>query len=360
MSKRIFLSPPYVGKRERELVARAFDSGYIAPCGPQVEEFERKLAKLAGRKHAVAVGSGTAALDLLMDYYGVDGGWTVFAPTLTFVATVGPAFHRGAKLEFVDSDLSGNIDCDLLEAALAESAAKKRMIISVDLYGRCADYGRIAEIAARYHAVFISDSAEAVGARSKWGAAGSAGAAAVYSFNGNKIATTSGGGAVLTDDDALAAAVKNRSQQAREPFLWYEHRRVGYNYRLSNLLAALGLAQLEKLPRILAKRQAIARHYRALGLDLLPEAEGENHWLTVMLCRDTAARDRLIEAFEKADIEVRPAWKPMHLQPVFAKAKFHGGKVAEGIFDRGVCLASGTGLGAKDLKRIDEVLQNMI
>lgn len=360
MSKRIFLSPPYVGKRERELVAQAFDSGYIAPCGPQVEEFENALAKLAGRKCAVAVSSGTAALDLLMDYYGVDGSWTVFAPTLTFVATVGPAFHRGAKLEFVDCDITGNIDCALLDAALDKCTAAKKMVIPVDLYGRCADYGRIAEIAERHNAVLISDSAEAVGASCGYGAAGSTGAAAVYSFNGNKIVTTSSGGAILTDDDTLAAAVKSRSQQAREPYLWYEHRRVGYNYRLSNILAAVGLAQLEKLPEILAKRSAIARHYRAMKADFLPEANGENHWLTVMLAQDQGERDAIISAFDQANIETRPAWKPMHLQPVFAGCKVHGGDVAEGIFRRGVCLPSGTGLDAIDLKRIDEVLQNMI
>lgn len=356
MSDRIFLSPPFVGELERHLVSRAFDSNYIAPCGPQVDELERRLAALARRRYAVAVSSGTAALDLLMDFYGVDASWTVFAPTLTFMATVGPAFHRGARLEFVDSTPAGNIDCDLLDSALAQCATAKRLIVSVDLYGRCADYARLEAIALKHQAVFISDSAEAVGATSPQGPAGIAGRAAVYSFNGNKIVTTSGGGAVLTDDPDLAAAVKSRSQQAREPVLWYEHKRVGYNYRLSNLLAAVGLAQLDRLPAILEKRAATARCYRETGLDFLPPVEGENHWLNVMLCRDEAERDRMIAAFEKADIEVRPVWKPLHLQPVFAGLKTHGGKVAEDLFARGLCLPSGTGLDRSDLNHIAAIV----
>jgi dTDP-4-amino-4,6-dideoxygalactose transaminase len=358
MSDRIFLSPPFVGDEERDFVARAFDSNYIAPCGPQVDEFEQRLAALSGRQHAVAVSSGTAALDLLMDYFGVDSSWTVFAPSLTFIATVGPAFHRGARLEFVDSDPTGNINCDLLDRALARCGTEKRMVISVDLYGRCADYARLKSIAARHRAVFISDSAEAVGAKSPSGPAGIAGEAAIYSFNGNKIVTTSGGGAVLADDPDLAAAVKARSQQAREPVLWYEHKRVGYNYRLSNLLAALGLAQLDRLPAILEKRAATSWHYRDLGLDFLPPVEGENHWFNVMLCPDSASRDRLIERFGAADIEVRPVWKPLHLQPVFQSVKMHGGQVAADLFARGLCLPSGTGLSAHDLERISAILRD--
>ena len=360
MSERIFLSPPFVGDEERRLVSRAFDSNYIAPCGPQVDEFERRLAALSGRKYAVAVSSGTAALDLVMDFYGVDSTWTVFAPTLTFIATVGPAFHRGARLEFVDSDASGNIDCDLLDLALEKSSSLRRMIISVDLYGRTANYAQIAEIARKHDAIFVSDSAEAVGARSPLGPAGIAGEASIYSFNGNKIVTTSGGGAILTDDPKLAEAVKNRSQQAREPFLWYEHKRVGYNYRLSNLLAAVGLAQLDRLPAILEKRAATARYYRELGLDLLPPVEGENHWLNVMLCRNQDERDRLIDAFAAENIEVRPVWKPLHLQPIFKDVKMHGGGVAAELFARGLCLPSGTGLSDGDLRHIAATVRQAI
>jgi hypothetical protein len=202
-ARRIFLSPPFTGEAERKAVMAAFDSGYVAPCGPQVEEFERRIAALAGRRYAVAVSSGTAALDLAMAEYGVDGSWVVVAPTLTFIATVSPAYHRGAKLVFVDCDATGNIDPALLEQALADLAGRKRvMVIGVDLYGSCCDYAALLRLCRSYGAVFICDSAEAVGARyrkpgGEFVSAGSAGAAAVYSFNGNKIMTTSGGGALF-------------------------------------------------------------------------------------------------------------------------------------------------------------------
>ena len=203
-NSRIFLSPPFVVAAERAAVARAFDSGYVAPCGPQVDEFERRLAKLAGRKYAVAVSSGTAAIDLLMAELGVDETWTVVAPTLTFIATVGPAFHRGAKLVFVDSDATGNIDVSLLEKALGSLRAKKALVVGVDLYGNCCDYGAIVKLCRKFGAVFVTDAAEAVGAMREGRPAGSAGLAGVYSFNGNKIVTTSGGGAIVTDDRGLA------------------------------------------------------------------------------------------------------------------------------------------------------------
>jgi dTDP-4-amino-4,6-dideoxygalactose transaminase len=228
-NKRIFLSPPFVGAAERAAVRGAFDSGYVAPCGPQVDEFERRLAKLAGRRYAVAVSSGTAAIDLLMAELGVDETWTVVAPTLTFIATVGPAFHRGAKLVFVDSDATGNIDVSLLEKALGSLRAKKALVVGVDLYGNCCDYGAIAKLCRKFDAVFVTDAAEAVGAMREGRPAGSAGLAGVYSFNGNKIITTSGGGAIVTDDRGLAERARKRAQQSREKCVWYEHKEVGYN-----------------------------------------------------------------------------------------------------------------------------------
>jgi len=370
---RIFLSPPFVGAAERAAVARAFDSGYVAPCGPQVDEFERMLAKLAGRKYAVAVSSGTAAIDLLMAELGVDETWTVFAPTLTFIATVGPAFHRGAKLVFVDSDATGNIDVSLLEDALESLRVKvessrvgatlsdanptlsdtKILVIGVDLYGNCCDYGAIAKLCRKFGAVFVTDAAEAVGAMREGRPAGSAGLAGVYSFNGNKIITTSGGGAIVTDDSGLAERARKRAQQSREKCVWYEHKEVGYNYRLSNILAALGLAQLGRLPAILRKREANFKWYaKNWKGDLLAPTPGANHWLTVALLASRRERDRLLRRFAAADIEARPVWKPLHLQPVFAKCRVFGGEVAEALFERGVCLPSGTGLKNGDFARI--------
>ena len=377
-NKRIFLSPPFVGAAERAAVRGAFDSGYVAPCGPQVDEFEHRLAKLAGRKYAVAVSSGTAAIDLLMAELGVDEKWTVVAPTLTFVATVGPAFHRGAKLVFVDSDATGNIDVSLLEEALeslrvklrssrgratlsdSKSALKdsKILVVGVDLYGDCCDYGAIAKLCRKFGAVFVTDAAEAVGATRDGRPAGSAGLAGVYSFNGNKIVTTSGGGAIVTDDCGLAERAKKRSQQSREKCAWYEHKEVGYNYRLSNILAAIGLAQLDRLPAILKKRKAnydwYARNFKG---DLLAPTLGANHWLTVAVLSSCRERDKLLRRFEAANIEARPVWKPLHLQPIFAKCRVFGGEVAKALFERGVCLPSGTGLKCGDFARIARCLK---
>ena len=390
---RIFLSPPSVGAKERAAVKRAFDSGYVAPCGPQVDEFERRLAALAGRRYAVAVASGTAAIDLVMAELGVDSSWTVIAPTLTFIATVGPAFHRGARLVFVDCDATGNIDVALLEEALESYRVDvgshrvkvgscrgynqtlidpnptlidpnltlnhpKTLVIGVDLYGACCDYGAISKLCRRYGAIFVDDAAEAVGATWKGKSAGSAGLAGIYSFNGNKIVTTSGGGAIVTDDRGLAERAKKRAQQSREKCAWYEHKEVGYNYRLSNILGALGIAQLDRLPAILEKRRANFEWYaKNFPGDVMVPPEGSNHWLTVGLLPSRRERDAMSRRLAAADIEARPVWKPMHLQPVFAGCKVFGGEVAETLFDRGICLPSGTDLSSADFRRIAGALR---
>jgi len=358
-SPRLFLSPPWIGREERAAVKAAFDSGYVAPCGPQVDAFEQAIARQAGRSHAVAVSSGTAALDLILAHLGVDAHWTVVSPTLTFVATVGPAWHRGAKIVFVDSDATGTMDCALLEKALADVKDPARtLVIGVDLYGACCDYGRIGRLCRRAGATFVLDSAEAVGSACRGRPAGSAGLAAIYSFNGNKIVTTSGGGAILTDSKALADHARKLAQQSREPVPWYEHKEVGYNYRMSNLLAAVGLAQLDKLPRILAKRAENAAFYaRHLPGRLLPTG---NHWLSVALFDSPEAARELGARFAAANIETRPVWKPLHLQPVFAHAPVYGGEVAESFFRRGLCLPSGTGLTARDRTRIRRVLDSFL
>ncbi len=359
-AERIFLSPPFAGDAERRAVMAAFDSKYLAPTGPMVDEFERRLAALSGRRHAVALSSATAAIDLLMAEFGVDCSWTIVAPTLTFIATVGPAFHRGARTVFIDCDETGNMDVTLLGEALAElkrelAGAFKVVVVGVDLYGRCCDYEAIEELCRRFGALFVVDAAEALGATRNGRPAGSAGVAGVYSFNGNKIITTSGGGAIVTDDGALAARARKRSQQSREPRPWYEHREVGYNYRLSNLLAAMGIAQLDRLDWILARRREHADRYRQ-RLRLLPKVEGENHWLSIALCASRRERDELLERFARANIEARAVWKPLHLQPVFNGARTYGGKVAERLFRRGLCLPSGTGLSENDFQRIFKVV----
>ncbi|MBE6382620.1 MAG: aminotransferase class I/II-fold pyridoxal phosphate-dependent enzyme [Lentisphaerae bacterium] len=367
-TKRIFLSPPCVDSAEREAVMGAFDSGYVAPCGPMVDELERRLAALAGRRHAVALSAGTAAIDLAMAEWGVDSEWTVFVPTLTFVATIGPAWHRGARLVFVDSDETGNIDTDLLAKALeADRGEGRRLVVGVDLYGRPCNYGRIAELCRASGAVFLCDSAEAVGAKRGSVPAGGAGDAAIFSFNGNKIVTTSGGGALLTDDEGVAERARKRSQQSRERAVWYEHREIGYNYRMSNILASVGISQLGKLDSFIARRSEIKSFYmRELAgrFEFLPPVEGENHWLTVALAESSKERDSALARLAEANIEARPVWKPMHLQPVFAphfagdrpRCRTVGGAVSESLFERGICLPSGSGMSNADLVRVVSAL----
>ena len=363
MQKRIYLSPPWVGARERALVAQAFDSGYVAPCGPMVDAFDRRLGELSGQ-HAAAVASGTAALDLLMAELGVGPRTTVIASSLTFISTVGPTVKRGAKVVFVDSDpATGTISIPLLARALAD-VRRPAVVVAADIYGQCCDYDALEELCARYRAPLVLDAAESVGATYKGRAAGLAGVAAVYSFNGNKIITTSGGGAVLSRDPELVARARWRAQQAREPVAWYEHREVGYNYRMSNLLAAVGCAQLDRLPEIVRRKRRIFEFYGSLfGQGPLvarpyPCADyvRPTNWLSVFLFPSETIRDMASARLAAANIECRPVWKPLHLQPVFAANRAYGGEVAEDLFRRGLCLPSGAGLTKADLARIAEAL----
>jgi dTDP-4-amino-4,6-dideoxygalactose transaminase len=355
-SKRIFLSPPYAGNLELAEIQRAFASGYIAPCGPQVDEFENLVAQASGRKYCVAVSSATAALDLLMEEFGVDSSWTVIAPSMTFIATVGPAYKRGGKIVFVDSDKTGNISVVDLEKALC-SVQGKKMVIGVDLYGRCCDYKKIEKLCLKYDAVLIMDSAESFGATRGVLRAGSIGKAAVFSFNGNKIITTSGGGALVTDDEGIAQRARKRSTQSRENVSWYEHTEVGFNYRMSNIVAAIGIGQIKRLPEILAKKSLIAERYdfflsKKKGISFLPHVAGENNWLNVILLKSSEMRDEALERLSVADIEARHLWKPLHLQPVFSKSDFIGKGICEDYFNRGLCLPSGAALSEDDIEKI--------
>lgn len=373
MSKRIFLSPPYVGEEGRNAVNAAFDSGYIAPCGPQVEEFERRLGALAGGISAAAVSGGTAAIDLLMEEFSVNEKTTVFCSDLTFIASLGPAFHRGANIVLIGTDATtGNLSLPALESALAKRSSMRAcderfVIIAVDLYGRCCDYDGLESIASRFGAKLIIDAAEAVGAKWKDRPAGSAGDAAIYSFNGNKTITTSGGGAVLSSDAGIVERARWRSQQSREPVAWYEHREVGYNYRLSNLLGALGNAQLGMLPDILMRKAKAAGFYLELMKGIaspLPHDPNTtpNNWLNVYLFDDGKQRDEIAARLTADNIECRPVWKPMHLQPVFADnpkvtTSVDGLDVSRGFFERGLCLPSGAGLCDEDFNRIAKAIK---
>lgn len=368
---RIYLSPPDVGEAERRLLLDAFDSNWIAPLGPHVDAFEKELAAEVGTTHAVALSSGTAALHLALLLAGVKASDDVLVPTLTFAATANAVCYIGASPVFIDADrATWQIDPQLVADELDERAARNDLpaaVVTVDLYGQCADHDPIRGLCDRYEIALIEDAAEALGATYKGRPAGSLGDMGILSFNGNKIITTSGGGALVTDNEEWAASARHLATQAREPALHYEHAEIGFNYRMSNLLAAVGRGQLQGLrAKVDRRRQINAAYRRELGkldgVEFLPNADyGQpNNWLTVLTIepdRFGAARDDVIRALAAEDIEARPAWKPMHLQPVFAEAQRRGGDVAAGIFERGVCLPSGSSLTDDELTEVVSIVR---
>ncbi|MFF5078694.1 aminotransferase class I/II-fold pyridoxal phosphate-dependent enzyme [Actinoplanes sp. NPDC000266] len=368
---RIYLSPPDVGDVERKLLLEAFDSNWVAPVGPDLDAFEAQVAELIGVRHAVALSSGTAALHLALAAAGVRHGDTVLVPSFTFAATANAVMYLGARPVFIDSTAeSWNVDPALVVEELRRRCAKgkpPRAVIAVDMYGQCADYAPLLDACDRYGVALIEDAAEALGASYKQKPAGSFGLAGILSFNGNKIITTGGGGMLVTDDDRTAARTRHLATQAREPLPYYEHRAVGYNYRLSNLLAAVGRGQLQRLGSMIAARRETGRYYRAAlgdlpGLSFMPIAGyGEsNWWLTCLLVdaeRFGAGRDRILDRLAAHDIEARPTWKPMHLQPVFSDCVTRGGEVSAGLFRRGLCLPSGSALTEHDRERVVDVVR---
>ena len=370
---RVYLSPPDVGDEERQLLLEALDSGWIAPLGPHVDMFEEELARRVGVAHAVALSSGTAALHLALLLVGVRPGDDVLVPTFTFVATANTASYIGARPVLVDCDAeTWQMAPDLLAEELgarARRGALPRAVVAVDLYGQTADYGRLVPLCEEYGVALVEDAAEALGATHRGAAAGSFGAVGVFSFNGNKIITTSGGGMLVSSDGELARRARHLATQAREPEAHYEHIDLGFNYRLSNLLAALGVAQLRGLDRRMARRHAVnAAYRRALGavpgISFMPRAAyGEpNDWLTCILVDADelgATPEDIRLALEAHDIESRPTWKPLHLQPLFAGAPVVGGAVSAGIFGRGLCLPSGSSLTDTDLERVVEVIEQL-
>lgn len=363
---RIFLSPPHVGEEERALLLDSFDSNWVAPLGPHVDAFERELASFAGTAHAAALSSGTAALHLALLLLGVGPDDDVMLPSLTFVATANAASYVGARPVLIDSDpATWCLDPQLLADELQRRSARNQLpaaVLPVDLYGQCADYDAILDVCGRYEVPVIEEAAEAVGATYRGRAAGSYGVMGVFSFNGNKIMTTSGGGALLSDNAEHIERARYLATQAREPAAHYEHTTLGFNYRMSNLLAAVGRGQLRSLPPKIGRRRQIKQRYRAelgdlTGVDFMPDAPyGEpTNWLTVMtLDPSTAAAtpEAVRLRLEADDIEARPSWKPMHLQPLFAGAEIVGGAVAERIFSTGLCLPSGSSLDEDDQSRV--------
>jgi pyridoxal phosphate-dependent aminotransferase EpsN len=359
--KRILLSVPHMGGSEEAYVGEAFASNWLSTVGPNITAFEREFEMRCGLP-AAALASGTAAIHLGLRLLGVGPGDEVFCPTLTFAASCNPIRYLGAEPIFLDSDYtSWNLDPEILQSALRDRAQKSqlpRAIVVVDLYGQCADMAPIMALAAEYNVPVLEDAAEALGATYRGAPAGALGDVGVYSFNGNKIITTSGGGMLTSRNGAWVEKARFWSQQARDPGLAYEHSELGYNYRMSNVLAGIGRGQLEVLDLRVQQRRAIAFGYRNAfsdlsGISLMPQASYGLHtnWLSCFLIdrREFGrSRDELIYVLEAANVESRPVWKPMHLQPLYAGCSCYGGAVAEDLSNRGICLPSSSSLTEED------------
>jgi sugar O-acyltransferase (sialic acid O-acetyltransferase NeuD family) len=367
---RIYLSPPHLGDDEWALVREAFASNWIAPLGPHVDGFEAEFSRAVGTPHAAALSSGTAALHLALRRLGVKLGDTVFCSTLTFVASANPILYQGGTPVFIDSDEeSWNMDPGLLADELDRASRAGRLpraVVVVHLYGQSADLDPILAACERHGVPLVEDAAEALGALYRGRSPGTFGRFGVFSFNGNKIITTSGGGMLVTADGSEASTVRFLASQARTPAAHYEHEVVGFNYRMSNVLAAIGRGQLRRLAeRVAARRETFAFYRDALGgvpgIGFMPEAPyGEaSRWLSVILVDPEefgADADEIRRHLERADIEARPVWKPMHRQPLFAHCRVVGGGVAERLFRRGLCLPSGSSLRQEDRARVVETL----
>lgn len=375
--KRIYLSPPHLGEHERKFVEEVFQSNWIAPCGPNQEAFEKEMAEYVGTAGAVALSSGTAAIHLALRLCGVGPGDTVFCSSLTFIGSATPIRFLGAEPVFIDSEPSSwNMSPQALERALKEAGQQDRVpkaVIAVNLYGQNADMGTIQKACDKYRVPVIEDAAESLGATYRGKASGTLGRFGIYSFNGNKIITTSGGGMLVSQDTAALDKARYWATQARDPVLHYEHSELGYNYRMSNVLAAIGRGQLKVLDERIAQRRAVFARYRnALegqhGVRFMPEAAfgTSTRWLTV-LTLDSGSPVKphdIIAALDKENIEARPVWKPLHLQPVFKGCAYHTHAAdcnfSEDVFGRGLCLPSGSSLSEADQDRIIHIVQSVL
>jgi dTDP-4-amino-4,6-dideoxygalactose transaminase len=378
LSQRVWLSSPHLGDEETAFVEEAFRTNWIAPLGPHVDGFERELAAYAGVGHAAALSSGTAAIHLGLLLLGVKPGDTVFCSSLTFVGSCNPILYCGARPVFIDSEPgSWNMSPQALERAFAWAQRENRLprcVVLVNLYGQSADMDALLPICERYGVPVLEDAAESLGASYKARKSGSFGHVAVYSFNGNKIITTSGGGMLLSDDADLVARARKLSTQAREPAPHYEHVEVGFNYRMSNVLAGIGRGQLRVLDQRVARRRQVYETYRAALADVaevqwMPEPAGmhSTRWLTSMtLAGPDAAqrRDHVLRSLERHSIEARPVWKPMHLQPLFRGAAYFahapGQDVSARLFDAGICLPSGSNMAEDQLARVIDHLRRAL
>jgi dTDP-4-amino-4,6-dideoxygalactose transaminase len=372
-ANRVYLSPPHMSARERELLLDAFDSNWVAPLGPHVDAFEREFAQAIGVRHAVALSSGTAALHIALQLLGVQKGDEVITSSLTFAATANAITYVSAVPVFVDSEpQSWNMDPHLLAEAIdagIQRGQRPKAVVVVDIYGQCADYELVGDVCRAAEIPLIEDAAEALGASYQGRPAGTFGVFGCFSFNGNKIITTSGGGMLVTNDEQAARKARFLATQARDPAPHYEHSQIGYNYRMSNLLAAVGRGQLSVLDSRVAKRRENFEFYRhALsdlpGISFMPEPATchSTRWLTCIVVNPAdfgATREDIRLALEAENIEARPLWKPMHLQPVFHDCRCYGGSISAQLFADGLCLPSGSNLGQDDRARVVDVIRSV-
>ncbi|NEW04731.1 aminotransferase class I/II-fold pyridoxal phosphate-dependent enzyme [Paenibacillus sp. SYP-B3998] len=378
VNQRIYLSPPHMGQEEQQWVHEAFATNWIAPLGPNVDTFEKDVAHYVGASGALSLSSGTAAIHLALRLLDVGPGDVVFCSTLTFVASVNPVLYQGAEPVFIDSEPeTWNMSSRALVRALISAQRNGKLpkaVIVVNLYGQSADMDPIVNICEAYNIPIIEDAAESLGATYQGKGSGTIGKFGIYSFNGNKIITTSGGGMLVSDDLEALDKARFWATQARDQAPHYEHSEVGYNYRMSNVLAGIGIGQLRALPsRIQARRAIFANYVEALGpikgFNFMPEATfgTSTRWLTALTINPQQAKTTaasIIQALSALNIESRPVWKPMHLQPLFKDCTYishtEGNSVSDQLFEQGLCLPSGSSLTEYEQERVIEVIKSLV
>ena len=366
--KKIYLSSPHMSDEgyEMEYIKEAFESNWIAPLGPNVDNFEKEFAAKIGSKHSVALSSGTAAIHMALKAAGVEKGDIVFCQSLTFAGTANPIIYQNAVPVFIDSDLkTWNMDPEALETAFKKYPNVKAVIV-VHLYGLSADLDKIIEICRKHNVALIEDAAESLGTKYKGKYTGTFGEYGAFSFNGNKIITTSGGGMLVSDNEEGISKVRFWSTQARDKARHYQHSEIGYNYRMSNIVAGIGRGQLKVLDQRIAKKKYIFEFYKRelnglVGIEFMPVNNWNepNFWLTCITLNGRIKPIDIILALENENIESRPVWKPMHMQPVFKDYDFIGKGVSNKIFETGVCLPSDTKMTDEDLSRICDVIKRL-
>lgn len=372
MKKRIYLASPHMGGKEQEFVKEAFDTNWIAPLGPNVNNFEKEICEYLNIENASALSSGTAAIHLALKCLGVGEGDVVFCSTLTFSATVNPIIYQGATPVFIDSDYkTWNMSPIALQKAFEDAKLNNKMpkaVIVVNLYGQSADYDELLKICSEYNVPIIEDAAESLGATYKGRQTGTIGEIGIYSFNGNKIITTSGGGMLVSNNKAYTDKSIFWATQAREQARHYEHCEIGYNYRMSNISAGIGRGQLQVLDERIAQKKSIYERYNSAftdieDIDMMPIFEQSNYWLSVATLREDSKIKPIdiMLALESENIESRPVWKPMHMQPIFKEYKFFSsleeGSVAEDLFNRGICLPSDTKMTKEDMNQVINIIE---